>query len=180
MTIEARVRAAVLAAVEAGGYSGVTYEGVAAASGVAKTTLYRRWPSKAELVFATVMHGRQLASLDCAPTKADACRVLADRVATFLGEGAAARVMPWILLDMTKDPVLGDRLRHGALADGRHEVEELLDRCQLIPAEGLESSDVHEVLLGAAQAWITLNTLPMAAMRLRLEALAAALLRARS
>lgn len=180
MTIEAKVRAAVLAAVETGGYPGVTYEGVAASSGVAKTTLYRRWPSKAELVFAMVMHGRQVRSLDCPPTKADACRVLADRVATFLGEGAAGLVMPWILLDMTKDPVLCDRLRSGALTEGRHEVEALLDRCQLTPVKGLEPGDVQEALLGAAQAWITLSNLPTASVRLRLEALADALLQARS
>lgn len=179
MLIEERVRSAVLAAVQAGGYAGVTYEGVASVSGVAKTTLYRRWPSKAELVFVMVMHGRQLASLDCPPTKADACRVLADRVVTFLGDGAAAQVMPWILLDMTTDPVLGERLRNGALTDGRNEVGELLDRCQLAPADGLEVADVQEILLGAAQAWITLNPLPVASVRMRLEALAGALLQAR-
>lgn len=178
--MEAKVRAAVLEAVESGGYSGVTYERVAATSGVAKTTLYRHWPSKAELVFAMVMHGRRLPSLDCPPTKDAACRVLAERVAAFLGEGAAGRVVPWILLDMSKDPVLRERLRSGALIEGRSGVEGLLARCGLTPVDGLGSGDVHEALLGAAQAWMTLNDLPMTAVRQRLESLAHALLEARS
>lgn len=48
-----RVRTAVLAAaadvLRADGYAGLTMERVAAESGVAKTTLYRTWPTKAAL-----------------------------------------------------------------------------------------------------------------------------------
>jgi len=48
-----RVRTAVLAAaadvLRADGYAGLTMERVAAESGVAKTTLYRSWPTKAAL-----------------------------------------------------------------------------------------------------------------------------------
>lgn len=48
-----RVRTSVLTAaaaiLEHDGYAGLTMERVAAASGVAKTTLYRRWPTKAAL-----------------------------------------------------------------------------------------------------------------------------------
>ena len=48
-----RVRQEVLSAageiLQREGYAGLTMEGVAAESGVAKTTLYRRWPTKAAL-----------------------------------------------------------------------------------------------------------------------------------
>ena len=37
----------------------MTIEGVCAASGVAKTTVYRRWKSKAEMVFELVLHGAE-------------------------------------------------------------------------------------------------------------------------
>ncbi len=44
-----RVLAAAERILQADGYSGLTMERVAAESGVAKTTLYRRWPTKAAL-----------------------------------------------------------------------------------------------------------------------------------
>jgi len=37
------------------GYEGLTIEGVAERSGVNKTTIYRRWPTKAELVAASLL-----------------------------------------------------------------------------------------------------------------------------
>jgi AcrR family transcriptional regulator len=39
----------------ADGYEGMTMEGVAARAGVAKTTVYRRWPSKADLVVDAIL-----------------------------------------------------------------------------------------------------------------------------
>lgn len=51
----ARSRAAILAATSAllveGGFSGVTIEGIAERAGVAKTTVYRHWKSRSQLVF---------------------------------------------------------------------------------------------------------------------------------
>ena len=42
------------------GYRGLTMSGVARRAGVAKTTIYRRWDTKAELVLDTVAEGLQL------------------------------------------------------------------------------------------------------------------------
>lgn len=57
----ARVRNAVLAAateiLAADGYEGLTYDEVATRAGAHKTTLYRRWPTKADLVL-DAMHTR--------------------------------------------------------------------------------------------------------------------------
>jgi AcrR family transcriptional regulator len=38
------------------GYQGMTFEGVAAASGCAKTTIYRWWPTRAELAVEAFFH----------------------------------------------------------------------------------------------------------------------------
>ncbi len=48
------------------GYAGLTMEGVAAGSGVAKTTLYRRWPTKAALCMELYLDvaGRELRDPD--------------------------------------------------------------------------------------------------------------------
>lgn len=178
--IEAKVRPAVLDAIKVKGYAGVTYEGVAAASGVAKTTLYRHWPTKAELVFDLVIHGRELPTLDCDPTVAGASRALAARMACFLGAGAAARTVPAVLLDLANDPALAEHLRNGLVAQGRGEVEQLLDRCGLEPVRGMDAGDVQMVLLGAAQSWLTVAGLSVVEAENRLAVLASTLLTARS
>jgi AcrR family transcriptional regulator len=53
---DARITATVLAHLDRYGYAGLTIERVAADSGVAKTTIYRRWASKAEMVFDLALH----------------------------------------------------------------------------------------------------------------------------
>ncbi|TCC45105.1 TetR/AcrR family transcriptional regulator [Kribbella capetownensis] len=52
--VEARVIEAAMAEMQARGYDGLSVDRVADRAGVAKTTLYRRWPSKAELVVAMI------------------------------------------------------------------------------------------------------------------------------
>lgn len=177
--IDDKVRPAVVAALEARGYHGVTYEGVAAESGVAKTTLYRHWRTKAELVFDLVIHDRELPSLHCDATLAGACQALAHRVASFLGNGAVARTIPAVLLDMANDPVLADRLRSGFVARGRDEVVQLLDRCRLEPARGMDAGDIQLAMLGAAQAWLVVAGLSVAEAEHRLAVLASRLMTSR-
>ena len=45
-----KVHAATLAEIDRAGFVGMTMDGVARAAGINRTTLYRRWPSKADLV----------------------------------------------------------------------------------------------------------------------------------
>nr|EMP14839.2 hypothetical protein ISGA_3097 [Gordonia sp. NB41Y] len=52
--LEDAIHRAVLDQLDAHGYAGITFEGVAAAAGTSKPVLYRRWPTKAELVFAAL------------------------------------------------------------------------------------------------------------------------------
>lgn len=48
--VDRRIRDAALATLRSGGYRALTMEAVAAAAGVAKTTVYRRWPTRSALV----------------------------------------------------------------------------------------------------------------------------------
>ncbi len=58
--VDRAIREATSALLSEVGYARLTVEGVAARSGVAKTTIYRRWPSKAELVFGAIVHPAEL------------------------------------------------------------------------------------------------------------------------
>ncbi|XVV15987.1 helix-turn-helix domain-containing protein [Actinoplanes sp. CA-131856] len=49
-----RVRAAVVSEMAAHGFAGMTIDGVARAAEVNRTTIYRRWPTKADLLAAVV------------------------------------------------------------------------------------------------------------------------------
>jgi AcrR family transcriptional regulator len=105
----ARVRAAVLAAagdiLQRDGYGGLTMERVAADSGVAKTTLYRRWPTKASLCMDLYLDvaGRELRDPDTGDVARD-LKQIANTVVTlqkrtvagpaFIGLIAEAQVSP--------------------------------------------------------------------------------------
>jgi AcrR family transcriptional regulator len=104
-----RVRTAVLAAagdiLQRDGYAGLTMERVAADSGVAKTTLYRSWPTKAALCMALYLDvaGRELRDPDTGDVARD-LKQIADTVVhlqkrtvagpAFIGLIAEAQVSP--------------------------------------------------------------------------------------
>src|ERR1700761_7562248 len=59
---EAELLAVTLQLLQEHGYDGLTVDAVAAKARASKATVYRRWPSKAELVLAAFMEGiRQVA-----------------------------------------------------------------------------------------------------------------------
>ncbi|MEP9384075.1 TetR/AcrR family transcriptional regulator [Nocardioides sp. KR10-350] len=53
--LERAIHAAVLAELEERGYAGTTYDGVAARARTSKPVLYRRWPTRAELVLSALI-----------------------------------------------------------------------------------------------------------------------------
>jgi AcrR family transcriptional regulator len=57
--VEGKVLAAAAAEIRQGGYDALSIDRVAERAGVAKTTLYRRWASKAELVVALITNLRE-------------------------------------------------------------------------------------------------------------------------
>jgi len=54
--LEGALLDAAWAELQANGYGGLTYDGVAARAGTSKPVLYRRWPTKPDLVVAAMRH----------------------------------------------------------------------------------------------------------------------------
>ena len=92
------------------GFSAMTIEGVCAASGVAKTTVYRRWKSKAEMVFELVLHGTEDEFPDTGSLAGDV-RALAEMTVNFTASDMSQKVLPGFLDAVAADPEMRQRLR---------------------------------------------------------------------
>ncbi len=129
-------------------YAALTIEKVAAASGVAKTTIYRRWASKAEMVLATVIHAPDPLADTGSLTGDVAC--LAARSVALMAREPARSAVPGLLADMAADPAVTQRLRTAFAVTSRQEVGVVVERA-LARGEVDEGADVegfHAALLG--------------------------------
>ena len=160
MTTRAKVAIALLPMVEERGYAGLTYEGLAARSGVAKTTLYRHWPTKAEMVFDLVLHDRELPPLSAYASADEAAEILATRIVAFLADDGALSVMAALLADLADNPPLAARFRDSFVMGGERELATFLAPLAETSRPELDVQDVQMTLLGAAQAWLTVAGLP--------------------
>ncbi|SHF57024.1 TetR/AcrR family transcriptional regulator [Streptoalloteichus hindustanus] len=103
--IEATVFAATLSTVHELGYAGATMDRIAAAAGVAKTTIYRRWPSKGALITDCLVDALgpvPLADAGREEIMASAIRWVAAKVSE-PGVGAA---FAGVFVDAVSDPAL--------------------------------------------------------------------------
>ena len=94
----AAIFSATLAELAEHGFTGLSFDAVAARAGVHKTTIYRRWPTRAELVAAAFMDvaEQRLDVADTGNIDRDA-RTLARSVATVLAQPAVAAAARAIL-----------------------------------------------------------------------------------
>jgi AcrR family transcriptional regulator len=100
------IREAALALLRELGYAGLTIEGVAARAGVAKTTVYRRWPSKAELAFEVGLHPSDLGLAPDTGSLAGDLAEVAARIVRSLGRPVAAEALAGLLGDVRRDRTL--------------------------------------------------------------------------
>lgn len=165
----AKVRVAVLELLKQHDYGGLTYERIAATSGVAKTTLYRHWPSKAELVFDLVLHDRDLPPLEDRGSAEGEIHALADRVVEFVGGGPARAVFPGVIADMAADPALQDRFHEVFIVGSQPLIAGPLERLSATrpAASTLSASEFQAVIVGAAFFWTYAAALPLPAVRER-------------
>ena len=150
----ARVRADVLRSVvellDEVGYDKMSVEDVATRAGVHKTTIYRRWPTKAELVAdAAREHSAQAVPIPNTGTLAADLQALARQVAANIGSESGGRRSRSIAAAAS----VSDELAAGMhtfwahrLAESGRVVERAIDRGEL-PA-GTDSNLIIETLIG--------------------------------
>jgi AcrR family transcriptional regulator len=122
---EAELLAVTLRLLQQEGYDGLTVDAVAATARASKATVYRRWPTKAELVLAAFIEGiRQVA---VAP---ETGTLRGDLVA--LGETICeqarthAGTMRAVLVEVSRNPALDDVMQHQFLDQRKALFERIL------------------------------------------------------
>jgi len=129
----------------------LTVEGVAARSGVAKTTIYRRWRSKDELALAVLLNMvEEIVEVpDLGDIRAELI-ALVDAAVRILGTTLMGRVMQGLVSDLATDPQLGRSFRERVVAlrvsEMRRVIERGIARGELRPDADVEL--VHELLFG--------------------------------
>ncbi|MEO6578167.1 MAG: TetR/AcrR family transcriptional regulator [Candidatus Limnocylindria bacterium] len=88
------------------GYQGLSIEAVAAAAGVAKTTIYRRYASKRELVVAALLAGTAFPPPPADPGTRDALRELVHQGVGMLLRARAVRILASFLSEEEREPEL--------------------------------------------------------------------------
>jgi AcrR family transcriptional regulator len=151
----AQTRAAILDATREllamGGVRELTVEGVAARSGVAKTSIYRRWRSKDDLALAVLIDMVQgvVAVPELADTRAELVTLVKGAVRV-LSKTLMGTVMRGLVSELATDSQLAIAFRREVVALRLAEVQRLLER-------GIERGEVrpdvdvgltHELLFG--------------------------------
>lgn len=152
------VRHAVRQVVAAEGYLGASIEGVAARSGVAKSTIYRRFSSKAEMVFDALIHGAKIPDVAATGTFAGDVQLLVARVFSVLGGQLSRQVLPGLLAEIRADEALSQRFQAVFIAAEHDLIGEIIDRA-VVCGEFVrrpEVGDIHAQLLGTVFAWLFL------------------------
>jgi AcrR family transcriptional regulator len=125
--IDLEVVAAVLKGLRLRGYRGVTMEGVARQVKRARTSLYRRWPSKRHLVADAVV--AELGAQP-APDTGSLRKDLKAAVGTLLNgfAGPLGKALPGLVADMAHDPVLARMIREKVLVARRRSIRAAFER----------------------------------------------------
>jgi AcrR family transcriptional regulator len=131
---EAELLAVTLRLLQEHGYDRLTVDAVASAARASKATVYRRWPSKAELVLAAFIEGvRQVAvPPETGTLRGDLLR-LGELVCQEAHEHAST--IRAVLVEVSRNPALNDVMQHQFIDQRkaliRHVLREALDRGEI-------------------------------------------------
>jgi AcrR family transcriptional regulator len=112
--LNATVFAATLRTVHELGYANATMDRIAAAAGVAKTTIYRRWPSKGALITDCLLDAFGPVQLHSATlngaTREEVVSSLVRLVVAKIGEPGVGAAFAGVFVDAMSDPALREVL----------------------------------------------------------------------
>jgi AcrR family transcriptional regulator len=151
------------------GYAGLSIESVAAEAGVAKTTVYRRHPTKKDLVLAAMGAGTPFQPPAIDVPSRQALELFVRTAITMLIDSGAVRILGSLLVEDRTEPGLLDAFRARLLEPRRVLVEAMLargiERGELRPdIDPLVVTEMiagavfgHHVILGrpTSEAWIS-------------------------
>jgi AcrR family transcriptional regulator len=127
--IDTEVVSAVLGALRSGGYGAVTIDGIARKVKRARTSIYRRWPSKRHLVaYAVLSEMGDNPAADTGALRED----LEAAVETLLNAfgGPLGQALAGLVADMSQDPELAQTIRQEVLAARRKSMREAFARAR--------------------------------------------------
>lgn len=108
---ETELLAVTLRLLQEHGYDRLTVDAVAASARASKATVYRRWPSKAELVLAAFIEGiRQVAVPPNTGNLRDDLLRLGELICREVGQHAST--IRAVLVEVSRNPALNDVLQH--------------------------------------------------------------------
>jgi AcrR family transcriptional regulator len=146
---EAELLAVTLRLLQEHGYDGLTVDAVVSAARASKATVYRRWPSKAELVLAAFNEGvRQVA----VPPNTGTLRGDLLQVGEICGEQVHqhASTIRAVLVEASRHPELNDALQHQFIEQRKALVQHIL--CQAVErgeiAEAALADELWDLLPG--------------------------------
>jgi AcrR family transcriptional regulator len=110
------------------GYEGVTMDATAARAGTSKAAIYRRFPSKAEMLFAAVLHAADITPPEDTGTLYGDLLALATEIRAQLGSPEARAVAANIIAEINSSPEVAGRLRQITTTAERAVIAALLER----------------------------------------------------
>ncbi|GAY15760.1 putative HTH-type transcriptional regulator [Mycobacterium sp. shizuoka-1] len=140
---EAELLAATLVLLQQHGYERLTVDAVAAAAKASKATVYRRWPSKGELVLAAFIEGcRQVTVLpDTGTLRGDLLR-LGEAITDHATRHSAT--IRAVMVEVSRDPALREAMQHQFLDQRKALIELVLQHA--VDRGEIEAAAISEEL----------------------------------
>lgn len=139
------------------GYRDTSIDAIAEDAGVSRPTIYRRWPSKAHVIYdaAFPADATRVQTSDDAVSE---LKTLIRNVIGWLGNPAAAAALPGLMVDMRSDPALQASLneRHSAVFSS--DLRELFARNSDV-LRPVDADTVLDLIVGAAMQALCIRNL---------------------